>query len=71
MPANSRLLASMPRNSTKACTTYTLNSVARGLLRTIVAMMAPCSVNANGPSLAVMSGYFPSPIGVGACDTIR
>src|SRR5688572_22375301 len=33
---------------TKARTTYTLICAARGLLRMVAAMMAPCSVNATG-----------------------
>ena len=36
------------RKRTKARTTYTETSMARGLLRMLAAMMAPCSVKARG-----------------------
>jgi hypothetical protein len=39
---------STSRNFTKARTTYTLISIARGVLSTMAAMMAPCSVNTQG-----------------------
>ena len=39
------LRTGVSRNSTKARTMNTLISVARGELRIVAAMMAPCSVN--------------------------
>ena len=46
--ASSRFELSSSRNLTKARTTWTLISTARGLLRMVGACMAPCSVKASG-----------------------
>ena len=46
--ANSLFAATISQRRTKARTTKTDISVARGVLRMVAAMMAPCSVNASG-----------------------
>jgi hypothetical protein len=44
--ASSLFEASISRSWTKARTTWTVISTARGLLKIVAAMMAPCSVKA-------------------------